>query len=80
MSNRKYPMLLGILGLIVATMLFLFVTQYYQFLIARALQGLADANCWTLGMTLVADAYPVEQLGAKVSGITRRILIIKLKS
>lgn len=59
-------MLFGIAGLIVSTMLFLFVTQYYQFLIARALQGLADASVWTLGMTLVADAYPVKELGAQV--------------
>lgn len=66
MTNRKVLMLFGIAGLIVATMLFLFVTQYYQFLIARALQGLADASVWTLGMTLVADAYPVEELGAQV--------------
>lgn len=66
MTKRKIPMLLGIAGMIVATMLFLFVTEYYQFLIARALQGIADASVWTLGMTLVADAFPIEELGAQV--------------
>lgn len=60
-------MLMGIGGMIIATFLFLFIDKYYQFLIARALQGIADASVWTLGMAMVADAYPVEQLGRQVS-------------
>ncbi|KAI9275278.1 major facilitator superfamily domain-containing protein [Helicostylum pulchrum] len=68
-TKRKIPMLMGIGGMIIATLLFLFIDKYYQFLIARALQGFADASVWTLGMAMVADAYPVEQLGRQMSKV-----------
>lgn len=82
-SKRKIPMLMGIGGMIIATLLFLFIDKYYQFLIARALQGFADASVWTLGMAMVADAYPVEQLGRQVScyqkRVSRLVLLKKVK-
>ncbi|KAI8077599.1 major facilitator superfamily domain-containing protein [Thamnidium elegans] len=68
-KKRKIPMLMGIGGMIISTLLFLFIDKYYQFLIARALQGFADASVWTLGMAMVADAYPIEELGSKMSKV-----------
>lgn len=59
-------MLVGIAGLLGATLLFLFATQFWQLLLARFLQGFSDACVWTLGMCLMADTFPIEELGAQV--------------
>jgi MFS family permease len=65
-KHRKIPMLLGICGIIASSLMFLFINKYYEFLIARALQGFADASVWTLGLALVADTFPLEELGVQV--------------
>lgn len=66
MQNRQMPMVAGIAGLLGATLLFLFATQYWELLLARFLQGFSDACVWTLGMCLVADSFPIEELGTQV--------------
>lgn len=66
MNNRQLPMVVGISGLLGATLLFLFATKFWELLLARFLQGFSDACVWTLGMCLVADSFPIEELGTQV--------------
>ena len=67
MKHRQWPMVAGIAGLLGATFLFLFANAYWQLLLARFLQGFSDACVWTLGMCLVADTFPLEELGTQVN-------------
>ncbi|KAI8393496.1 major facilitator superfamily domain-containing protein [Radiomyces spectabilis] len=69
MTRRRIPMLLGILGLFGSTFLFLYGTQYWEFLVARFLQGFSDACVWTLGMCLIADTFPIETLGLQMGKV-----------
>ncbi|CAO3627753.1 unnamed protein product [Mucor hiemalis] len=66
MKHRQWPMVAGIAGLLGATLLFLFATSYWELLLARFLQGFSDACVWTLGMCLIADTFPIEELGTQV--------------
>ena len=59
-------MLGGIVGLLIAMLLFLFADAYWQLCLARLLQGFSDACVWTLGMCLMADTFPLEELGTQV--------------
>ncbi|KAI8973270.1 major facilitator superfamily domain-containing protein [Mycotypha africana] len=66
MKHRKWPMVAGILGLLVSTFLFLFAQAYWELLLARFLQGFSDSCVWTLGMCLIADSFPLNELGSKM--------------
>lgn len=66
--GRRGPMLWGILGLGVATLLFAFANTFWLLLICRVLQGIAAAATWTSGLALLADFYPSKERG-KVMGI-----------
>ncbi|GIO17404.1 hypothetical protein J18TS1_05040 [Oceanobacillus oncorhynchi subsp. incaldanensis] len=66
--GRRGPMLWGILGLTLATLLFAFANTFWLLLICRILQGIAAAATWTAGLALLADFYPSKERG-KVMGI-----------
>lgn len=59
-------MLAGILGLLGSTLLFMLGQLYWELLLARFLQGFSDACVWTLGMCLISDTFPLEELGTQV--------------
>lgn len=63
-GNRKIPMLLGLAGLALTTIIFAISSNFYSLLIARFLQGIAGAASWVVGMALIADSYPLSQLGS----------------
>ncbi|KAI8382349.1 major facilitator superfamily domain-containing protein [Blakeslea trispora] len=69
MKHRQWPMVAGIAGLLGATFLFLFANAYWQLLLARFLQGFSDACVWTLGMCLIADTFPLEELGTQMGKV-----------
>ncbi|GIN70289.1 tetracycline resistance MFS efflux pump [Bacillus sp. J14TS2] len=66
--GRRGPMLWGIFGLTIATLLFAFANSFWLLLICRILQGIAAAATWTAGLALLADFYPSKDRG-KVMGI-----------
>ncbi|KAF7723162.1 hypothetical protein EC973_002297 [Apophysomyces ossiformis] len=66
MKRRQIPMLLGMVGLLGSTLLFLFASQYWELLVARFLQGFSSSCVWTLGMCLIADTFPVQTLGLQM--------------
>ncbi|RUS21766.1 major facilitator superfamily domain-containing protein [Endogone sp. FLAS-F59071] len=68
-STRQYPMLLGIFGLILSTLILMFAAQYWLLLVARFFQGISAACVWTLGLTLVADTIPSKDLAIEMGKI-----------
>lgn len=68
-STRRYPMLLGIFGLILSTLILVFAAQYWLLLVARFFQGISAACIWTLGLTLVADTIPSKDLDIEMGKI-----------
>ena len=63
-KNRKLPMVLGQIGLIFSTFIFIKARSIYLLVLARILQGFAASATWTVGLALVADVVEPEELGA----------------
>jgi len=61
--GRKAPMLWGLVGLAITTLVFAFSTQYWLLVLARFLQGASGAATWLPGMALLADHFPAESRG-----------------
>ncbi|KAF9915193.1 hypothetical protein FBU30_002132, partial [Linnemannia zychae] len=68
-QNRRIPMMVGMLGLAVATVGFSLATNYWVLILARIGQGSAGGASWTIGLGLLADVYPPDNLGV-VMGAT----------
>jgi MFS family permease len=66
MKHGQLPMIAGIAGLLGANFLFLFATAYWEFLMVRFLQGFSNSCVWALGMCLIADTFPTDELGTQV--------------
>lgn len=62
-QNRKVPMLVGLFGLGITTVLFAFSDTYILLIIARLFQGISSAASWAIGFAMVADVFPSTQLG-----------------
>src|SRR5271170_2193442 len=62
-SSRKIHYLIGLFALIVATFMVAVARTYWILLVARVLQGCSSAVVWTVGIAVLADTLPTEQLG-----------------
>ncbi|OBZ82483.1 putative MFS-type transporter C18.02 [Choanephora cucurbitarum] len=62
-QNRRYPMLGGMLGMIVSTLAFAMADSYAVLILARVAQGIAGGASWTIGLGLLADVFPTKRLG-----------------
>ncbi|KAF9577979.1 hypothetical protein BGW38_006489, partial [Lunasporangiospora selenospora] len=62
-QNRRIPMMVGMLGLAVATIGFSLASNYWVLIIARIGQGSAGGASWTIGLGMLADVYPPDNLG-----------------
>jgi multidrug resistance protein len=61
--GRRRPMLWGLAGLGITTLVFAFSKDYRLLVVARFLQGVAGAATWLPGMALLADHFPAESRG-----------------
>ena len=61
--GRRRPMLWGLAGLGITTLVFAVSKQYWLLVLARGLQGVAGAATWLPGMALLADHFPSEERG-----------------
>ncbi|KAF8938304.1 hypothetical protein BGZ58_001166, partial [Dissophora ornata] len=68
-QNRRIPMMVGMLGLAVATVGFSLANNYWVLIVARIGQGSAGGASWTIGLGMLADVYPPDNLGV-VMGAT----------
>ncbi|KAF9108740.1 hypothetical protein BGX27_008240 [Mortierella sp. AM989] len=64
--SRRIPMLIGLVGMVISTVLFMFATNFYMFIFARLLQGVAGGSVWTLGLALITDVFPAHTLGVQM--------------
>ncbi|KAF9302292.1 hypothetical protein BGZ74_005558 [Mortierella antarctica] len=64
--SRRIPMLIGLVGMLISTVLFMVASNFYVFLAARLLQGVAGGSVWTLGLALITDVFPAEVLGVQM--------------
>ncbi|KAG0027655.1 hypothetical protein BGZ82_008820 [Podila clonocystis] len=67
--SRRIPMLIGLVGMLISTILFMVASNFYVFLAARLLQGVAGGSVWTLGLALITDVFPAEVLGAQMGKV-----------
>ncbi|KAG8533668.1 uncharacterized protein KY384_001409 [Bacidia gigantensis] len=63
MTNRKLPLILGLLALAGATLLLCLGKTIGILLAGRVLQGISAAVVWTVGLALLADTVPPESVG-----------------
>lgn len=62
-QTRRTPMLVGLMGLAVCTILFSVAESYWQLLLARFAQGVSGGASWSIGLSMIADVYPAHRLG-----------------
>ncbi|KAL9559720.1 hypothetical protein MBANPS3_000290 [Mucor bainieri] len=62
-QNRRYGLMLGSTCIISSTMLFAWARSYMMLAIARVCQGASAGASWTIGLGMLADAFPVDRLG-----------------
>ncbi|KAF1796400.1 major facilitator superfamily domain-containing protein [Mucor lusitanicus] len=62
-QNRRYGLMLGTSCIISSTLLFAWSSSYTVLAIARVCQGASAGASWTIGLGMLADAFPVERLG-----------------
>ncbi|KAF9098424.1 hypothetical protein BGX29_007617 [Mortierella sp. GBA35] len=59
-------MLFGLVGMLLSPVLFMVASNFYVFLLARLLHGVAGGSVWTLGLALITDAFPANVLGVQM--------------
>ncbi|KAJ3362703.1 hypothetical protein GGF31_001520, partial [Allomyces arbusculus] len=69
LHDRKWPIVISLTGLTAASLLFLICSQYWHYVAVRILQGIAAAGNWTVGLALISDVFPVNQLGATMGTV-----------
>jgi MFS family permease len=47
--GRRLPMVLGLAGMVLATLAFAFAQQFWQLVVARIAQGVSGAASWVIG-------------------------------
>lgn len=68
-ASRKIHYLIGLGSLILSTGLVAMARTYWVLCGARVLQGCSSAVVWTVGMALLADTLPTNQLGVAMGTI-----------
>ncbi|KAF9116483.1 hypothetical protein BGX27_002155 [Mortierella sp. AM989] len=69
-ANRRVPMVVGLVALLLATILFMeAMDHFWLLLISRFCAGLAGGAMMTLGFALLSDTYPANQLGAEMGKV-----------
>ncbi|KAJ1897992.1 hypothetical protein LPJ66_003025 [Kickxella alabastrina] len=68
-QNRRTPQLVAALLYVVAGLIFFFTDHFYQIVIFRVVLGAASSIADTMLFTTVADVYPADLLGFKMSVI-----------
>ncbi|AYD89867.1 MFS transporter [Actinomyces lilanjuaniae] len=75
----KTPLLIGLIGLAIATLLFAMGGPYFLLFVARFAQGVAGGMSWVASLSLIAATTPMEKrgqaMGIALSTITLGVLI-----
>ncbi|KAI8868734.1 MFS general substrate transporter [Ramicandelaber brevisporus] len=68
-NTRKWPMIVGLIGLIVGTIFFAIAEHYWELIVARIAQGAASGITWSISLSMVSDAYPKEMHGQVMGSV-----------
>ncbi|KAI8865371.1 MFS general substrate transporter, partial [Ramicandelaber brevisporus] len=68
-NSRKWPMIGGLLGLILGTVVFIVGTRYWHLIIARLLQGISNGVTWAMALSMITDAYPTDRHGQMMGSL-----------
>ncbi|KAF9922763.1 hypothetical protein FBU30_007112 [Linnemannia zychae] len=66
MASRRLPMMIGLTGLLISTIIFMFAKVYWLLIIARFFQGVSGGSVWTLGLALMSDSFPANEMGIQM--------------
>ncbi|KAG0264744.1 hypothetical protein BG011_006174 [Mortierella polycephala] len=66
MASRRRPMMIGLSGLLISTIIFMFAKTYWLLIFARFFQGVSGGAVWTLGLALMSDSFPVNEMGVQM--------------
>ncbi|KAF8976203.1 hypothetical protein BGZ46_008458 [Entomortierella lignicola] len=66
MASRRLPMIIGLSGLLIATVIFMLAKVYWLLIIARFFQGVSGGAVWTLGLALMTDSFPANEMGVQM--------------
>ncbi|KAF9098787.1 hypothetical protein BGX23_005138 [Mortierella sp. AD031] len=66
MASRRLPMMIGLTGLLISTIIFMFAKVYWLLIFARFFQGVSGGAVWTLGLALMTDSFPANELGIQM--------------
>ncbi|KAJ2778224.1 hypothetical protein GGI15_004240, partial [Coemansia interrupta] len=65
---RKWPMIIGLVGLGATSILFAFSNAFWELVLARLAQGISSGITWAVGLGMIADVYAGEDIG-KAMGV-----------
>ncbi|KAF9960133.1 hypothetical protein BGZ72_007820 [Mortierella alpina] len=66
MASRRKPMMIGLTGLLVSTIIFMLAKTYWLLIIARFFQGVSGGAVWTLGLALMTDSFAASEMGVQM--------------
>ncbi|GJJ77957.1 hypothetical protein EMPS_10316 [Entomortierella parvispora] len=66
MASRRFPMMIGLAGLLAATVIFIFARVYWLLIFARFFQGVSGGAIWTLGLALMTDSFNANEMGVQM--------------
>ncbi|CRG82978.1 putative MFS-type transporter C18,02 [Talaromyces islandicus] len=69
-SARRWPLLLGLIALLGATVMLNLATSIPVFIVGRLLQGISAAVVWVVGLALLADTVPKKSLGQYIGYVS----------
>ncbi|CAO3587100.1 unnamed protein product [Absidia cylindrospora] len=68
-QNRRYPTMVGMLGLVISTLAFAVADSYVLLVMARVAQGVSGGASWTIGLGMLADVFPTKRLGVVMGSV-----------
>ncbi|KAF8926553.1 major facilitator superfamily domain-containing protein [Dissophora ornata] len=66
MASRRRPMMIGLSGMLIATIIFMFAKVYWLLVVARFFQGVSGGAVWTLGLALMTDSFAADEMGVQM--------------
>ncbi|KAJ1891367.1 hypothetical protein LPJ66_006959 [Kickxella alabastrina] len=66
---RKWPMIIGLVGLGVTSVLFALANAFWQLVVARLAQGISSGITWAIGLGMIADVYAGGEAMGRAMGI-----------
>ena len=70
LGDRKSPMLVGQVGMLLATVLFILADAYWWLVVARILQGVSAAATWVVGLALLNETFSAVEMGRAIGVVS----------